>query len=147
MSIRIPAIGVDAPVVGVGVNPDHSIAVPPLDESNLAAWYDGSAPPGQVGTSVILGHIDSAATGPSVFYRLAGLRPGDRVTVGIPHRGAVVYRVDGRREYHKAMLPYAVVFAPARYAALRLITCGGAFDSSTGHYVDNIVVYASLVSG
>jgi hypothetical protein len=65
----------------------------------------------------------------------------------VPKLGRVVYRVDGRREYHKTALPYAQVFGPVRYAALRLITCGGSFDDQTGHYVDNVVVYASLVSG
>jgi sortase (surface protein transpeptidase) len=147
MSLRIPAIHVDAPIDAVGVAADHSIAVPPLDKSNLAAWYDGSVHPGEQGTAVILGHIDSAATGPSVFYHLSSLRPGDRVTVTVPKLGRVVYKVDGRREYHKTTIPYAQVFGPVDYAALRLITCGGAFDYQTGHYVDNVVVYASLVSG
>lgn len=146
MWIRIPAIHVNAPVVTVGVNSDHSIAVPPLDKPYETAWYDGSARPGHVGTSVILGHIDSAATGAAVFYYLDKLRPGNLVTITLPHAGRVRYRVDGLREYHKTTLPYARVFGPVSYPGLRLITCGGAFDCQTGHYVDNIVVYASMVS-
>lgn len=95
---------------------------------------------------MILGHIDSAATGAAVFYYLDKLRPGNLVTITLPHAGRVRYRVDGLREYHKSALPYARVFGPVSYPGLRLITCGGAFDYQTGHYVDNIVVYASMVS-
>ncbi len=146
MWIRIPAIHVNAPMVTVGVTPQHEIAVPPLDKPYETAWYDGSARPGHVGTAVVVGHIDSAATGAAVFYYLDKLRPGNLVTITLPHAGSVRYRVDGLRQYHKTTLPYARVFGPVSYPGLRLITCGGAFDYQTGHYVDNIVVYASMVS-
>ncbi len=146
MSISIPAIGVDAPIVTVGVAADHTIAVPPLDRPNETAWYDGSARPGQQGAAVIVGHIDTAATGPAVFYKLPDLRPGDRITIRARHRTRFVYRVDGLREYRKTSVPIARVFGPVSYPALRLISCTGAFDYATGHYLDNVVVYASIVS-
>ena len=146
MSITIPAIGVHAPVVTVGVTADHTIAVPPLDKPNETAWYDGSARPGQDGAAVILGHIDTAATGPAVFYNLPKFRPGNLVTIRTRHGGRLVYRVDGLREYRKTSVPLARLFGPVPYPGLRLISCTGAFDYATGHYVDNVVVYASIVS-
>ncbi len=146
MWIDIPAIDVHAPVVTVGVNSDDTVAVPPLDKPHETAWYSGSAVPGHDGAAVILGHVDSAATGPAVFYNLSEMRPGEVIKVTRDAR-IVAYRVDGVREYRKTSVPLTQIYGPIPYPGLRLITCGGQFDSQTGHYVDNIVVYASLVSG
>jgi hypothetical protein len=56
------------------------------------------------------------------------------------------FRVDGVRRYPKSHFPTALVYGPTDFAALRLITCGGAFDYSTRQYLDNTVVFASLAS-
>ena len=122
------------------------MAVPDLITSaSEAAWYKYSVTPGQIGTSVIEGHVDSYQ-GPAVFYRLGALKPGSHVSVTLADGITAVFRVTGVREYAKDKYPANTIYAPTNYAALRLITCGGGFDAATGHYLGSVVVYASLVS-
>jgi LPXTG-site transpeptidase (sortase) family protein len=143
MQIEIPSIGVRAPIMTVGRNSDGTVQVPPLDNHNLAAWYDGSVLPGQDGSSVILGHVDTYQ-GPSVFYNIKNLRPGDAIDVVRADGSTAEFTVIGVEEVPKSNFPTDDVYANVAYPALRLITCGGPFDTSRGSYVDNIVVYAYL---
>jgi hypothetical protein len=146
VSVAIPAIGVDSKLLRLGVNPDGTIAVPSLATSpGEAAWYKYSATPGQIGASVIEGHVDSYH-GPAVFFRLGALRPGDAVDVTLADGVTAIFRVTGVRAYAKSDFPAKTIYGATRYAALRLITCGGAFDYATGHYLSSIVVFASLAS-
>jgi hypothetical protein len=146
VSVAIPAIGVNSRLLRLGVNADGSIQVPPLATSaNQAAWYKYSATPGQIGSAVIEGHLDSDQ-GPAVFFRLGALRPGDIVEVTLADRVTAVFRVTGVREYAKSRFPAKAIYGVTNYAALRLITCGGAFDDTTGHYLSSTVVFASLAS-
>ena len=114
-------------------------------EASDAAWYKYSATPGQIGVSVIEGHLDSYA-GPAVFFRLGGLQIGDKVDVTLADGVTAVFRVTGVREYAKSKFPAKTIYGATNYAALRLITCGGAFDYTTGHYLSSTVVFASLAS-
>jgi LPXTG-site transpeptidase (sortase) family protein len=143
--IKIPGIGVDAPVVQVGRDADGSVQVPPLGARNLTGWYRYGPAPGQRGPAVILGHVDSA-TGASVFYRLRDLRAGDRVYVTLADGTVAAFVVDGLQKVAKDAFPTASVYGKAGYPSLRLITCGGPFDRATGHYLDNIIVYAHLIA-
>jgi sortase family protein len=143
--VRIPGIGVAAPVMKVGLDADGAVQVPPLGADNLAGWYQGGPAPGQRGPAVILGHVDSA-TGISVFYRLRDLHAGDRVYVTRADGTVAAFVVDGLQKVAKDAFPTASVYGPGRDPGLRLITCGGPFDQATGHYLDNIIVYAHLVS-
>jgi hypothetical protein len=146
VSVAIPAIGVRSKLLHLGLNPDGTLQVPAITTSaGLAAWYKGSATPGQAGTSVIEGHVDSYQ-GAAVFYRLGALRPGNTVDVTLADGITAVFRVTGVREYAKDKFPSKTIFGPAGYAALRLITCGGDFDSATHHYLSSVVVYATLAS-
>ena len=144
LTIRIPAIEVDAPVMEIGKNADGTIQVPPLDEHNLTGWYRYGPAPGQRGPAVILGHVDSL-TGISVFYYLKDLHKGDRVYVTLADGKVAAFAVDGVQKVAKDAFPTASVYGKSGDPSLRLITCGGPFDSATGHYVDNIIVYAHLV--
>ncbi len=146
VSVAIPAIGVQSALLRLGLNPDGSIAVPDLSTSaDEAAWYKYSATPGQIGTAVIEGHVDSQV-GPAVFFRLGALHPGDHIDVTLADGMTAVFRVTGVREYGKADFPTRMIYGPTNYAALRVVTCGGTFDYSTGHYLSSVVVFASLVS-
>jgi hypothetical protein len=143
--ISIPAIHVSARVQTLGLARNGALAVPqPGPHYNEAAWYDGSPTPGEEGPAIMEGHVDSASQGPSVFFRLGALRPGDRVYVTRGDRSVAAFAVNGVRRYAKDAFPTSLVYGNTNYAALRLITCGGSFDGSTGHYVDNIVVFAHL---
>ncbi len=146
VSVTIPAIGVQSKLLHLGLNPDGSLQVPSLTTSaGQAAWYKGSATPGQAGTSVIEGHVDSYQ-GPAVFYRLGALRPGSTVDVTLADGITAVFRVTGVREYAKDKFPSKIIFGPSDYAALRLITCGGDFDTATHHYLSSVVVFATLAA-
>ncbi len=140
--LQIPALGVSTTVVGLGLNADGSLQVP--GNFSQAGWYRASPTPGALGPAVVVGHVDSAASGPAVFYRLAELRPGDGITIQRADGSTAVFTVIGVREYPKDHFPTGLVYANTSDAALRLITCGGGFDAVSGHYRDNIVVFATL---
>jgi sortase (surface protein transpeptidase) len=146
VSVSIPAIGVQSHLLHLGRNPDGTMQVPNLyTQSGEAAWYKYSATPGQIGTAVIEGHVDNYR-GPAVFFRLGALKPGNDIDVTLADRTTAVFRVTGVREYTKAQFPARIIYGSADYAALRVITCGGAFDYTTRRYLSSVVVYASLVS-
>ncbi len=146
LSVDIPAISVRSDLLRLGVTADGAMQVPSLTTSaGEAAWYEYSATPGQVGTSVIEGHVDSYR-GPAVFFRLGALRPGDVIDVRLADGVTAIFKVTGVRRYSKAQFPARIIYGPAHYAALRLITCGGSFDRATGHYLSSTVVFASLTT-
>jgi hypothetical protein len=149
LSIWIPAIGVSSRLLYVGLDPDGTIQVPPLNDpplTNEAAWYKYSPTPGQLGPSIIEGHVDSLKAGPSVFFRLGDLKPGDLVDITLADRQVAVFKVTGVRLYPKDHFPTSTVYGNTSYAALRLITCGGSFDEQSHHYNSSVVAFASLVS-
>ena len=146
VSVDIPAIGVSSDLLHLGLNADGTIQVPSLSTgADEAAWYKYSATPGQRGASVIEGHVDSYQ-GPAVFFRLGALRPGEHIDVRLADGVTAVFRVTGVRQYSKSNFPAKIIYGASGYAALHLITCGGAFDYASGHYLSTTVVFASLTS-
>jgi hypothetical protein len=144
VTISIPEIGVHSKLLRLGLNSDGTIAVPSLTTSaGEAAWYKYSVTPGQVGTSVIEGHVDNYE-GPAVFFRLGALRPGQTIDVTLADGVTAIFRVTGVRAYQKASFPTDAVYGDSHYSALRLITCSGSFDYSTDHYLGSTVVFATL---
>ncbi len=117
--------------------------VPPLAERNLTAWYEKGAAPGQQGPAIIVGHVDSYL-GPSVFFELHALQPGDTIKVNRQRAPSLVFTVRRLEQVPKTGFPTRSVYGPVSYPALRLITCGGTFDDARGSYVDDVIVYASL---
>jgi hypothetical protein len=140
-SITIPSIGVTSDLTSLGLNPDGSVEVPVSFQT--AGWYRGSVTPGQVGPTVILGHIDSTA-GPGVFYEVGALQPGAQVIVNRRDGRVVTFKITGVREYPKDHFPTIDVYGNTSIPTIRLITCGGAFDSTTHHYLSNIVAFGQL---
>jgi hypothetical protein len=146
VTVSIPAIGVTSKLLHLGLNADGTVQVPSLVTSaGEAAWYKYSVTPGQIGASVIEGHVDSYQ-GPAVFFRLGALRPGDTIDVTLADGVTAIFRVTGVRQYLKTQFPARAIYGATDYPALRLITCGGAFDYNTGHYLSSIIVFASLTS-
>ncbi|WP_280725763.1 class F sortase [Kitasatospora sp. MAA4] len=141
--IGIPSIGVDAPVAGLGLDPDGHLATPSDQDRNLAGWYRAGVTPGQSGTALMVGHVDTAA-GPAVFYGLGSLHRGDRIDVSRRDGGTAYFVVDALEVYAKTAFPDRQVYGRAADPQLRLITCGGAFAKGRG-YQGNLVVYAHLV--
>ena len=146
VSVDIPAIGVNSRLLHLGVKSDGTIQVPSLyTKADEAAWFKYSPTPGQIGASVIEGHLDSYH-GPAVFFRLGALRPGERIDVTLADGITAVFRITGVRQYLKSSFPAKTIYGAAGYPALHLITCGGAFDYATGHYLSSTVVFAALTS-
>ncbi len=143
VSLTIPLIGVSTKLITLGLQSNDSLQVP--STTSVAGWYTGSPRPGAIGSAVIVGHIDSVS-GPGVFFRLDELRRGDQVYVRRADGSMAEFRVTTVQEYLKDKFPTEAVYGPTPDAELRLITCGGAFDYATGHYLSNIVVYATETS-
>ncbi|MCR6490673.1 class F sortase [Amycolatopsis sp. OK19-0408] len=139
VSLRVPSIGVSSSLLSLGLNPDRTVESP--KDFGKAGWYDLGPTPGEVGASVILGHIDSYR-GPAVFYRLSKLGPGDQILVLRGDGKTAAFTVDAKRQYPKSGFPANDVYGAVDYAGLRLVTCGGEFDRAARSYLDNIVVYA-----
>lgn len=141
--IDIAKIGVSSDLESLVRRPDGAISTP--GDWNRAGWYAEGVTPGQRGSAVIVGHRDSAAAGPAVFYRLGELTAGDEIAVtdrdGLVRRFVVVTSTP----VSKAAFPSAEVYAPSSRPLLRLITCTGTFDAASGSYVDNLVVTARAV--
>lgn len=146
VSLRISSISVASPLIGLGQNKDGTVEVPsPGPNYDRAGWYRPSPTPGSLGPAVIIGHVDSATEPRSVFFKLGSLRPGARVEVGRVDGLTAVFEVDSVRRYNRNAFPTQLVYGNTDHAALRLITCGGPIDPKTGHYRDNVIVWASLV--
>jgi hypothetical protein len=139
--ITVPSLGIDSTLVRLDRNADGSVQVP--TSFHVAGWYEHSVSPGQVGPSVILGHVDSKS-GPGIFYRIGLLQPGAKVMVKRDDGKVATYVITGVRQYPKTGFPTIDVYGDTAVPTIRLITCGGAFDSATGHYVSNIVAFGQL---
>jgi sortase (surface protein transpeptidase) len=139
--LEIPRIGVSTGLQRLGRAGDGTVEVP--SEWGVAGWYADGTRPGDHGSAVILGHVDSRS-GPAVFYRLRELRPGDRVEVVRAGGSRVAFTVERVARYPKRRFPTAEVYYPTLEPMLRLVTCGGAFDPVSGHYTDNVIVFATL---
>jgi sortase (surface protein transpeptidase) len=113
------------------------------DPPVVAGWYAPGTRPGDPGSAVILGHVDSKHA-PAVFYRLRELRRGDEVLVGRADGSTLRFVVQRTQQYPKARFPTDDVYYPTLTPELRLVTCGGEFDSSWGHYLSNIIVFARM---
>jgi Sortase domain len=142
VALRIPAIGVRSRLIRLGITQHGTLQVP--GSPSVAGWYTGSPRPGEIGSSIIAGHIDSYH-GPGIFYRLRELHPGNRIYVLQADGRLAVFRVTGVHQYPKAHFPTAAVFGPVPDAELHLITCGGTFDYTTREYLSNVVVYSTEV--
>jgi sortase (surface protein transpeptidase) len=143
VSLTIPLIGVQTRLITLGLTSSGALQVP--STTAVAGWYTGSPRPGAIGSAIIVGHIDSIS-GPGVFFRLAELTRGDKVYVKRADGTLVEFSVTSVQKYLKDRFPTEDVYGPVPDPELRLISCGGAFDAATGHYLSNIVVYATEVS-
>ncbi|MFC5899440.1 class F sortase [Streptomyces zhihengii] len=140
--LRIPAIAVDAPMTGLGLDADGALEVPPAERADTAGWYADGPAPGEPGTAVVAGHVDSPA-GRAVFYLLGGLARGSAITVTRRDGRTVRFSVYAVEAYDKDAFPSRKVYRSTAAPELRVITCGGGYREGTG-YLGNVVVYASL---
>ncbi|MFI8292598.1 class F sortase [Streptomyces sp. ms191] len=140
--LAIPAITIEAPVRGIGVDRSGRLGSPPVDNPRVVGWYARGATPGERGTAIFVGHRDTL-TGPAIFLNLDSLTAGHTVRVARADGRVAVFTVDKVRTYSKAAFPDTEVYGSTGRPELRLLTCGGAFSPKTG-YEANIVVFAHL---
>ncbi|WP_328479459.1 class F sortase [Streptomyces sp. NBC_00377] len=142
VTLRIPAIGVDTPVMRLGLAGDGTVQVPPVEEHDRAGWYENSPTPGQTGPSVILAHVTVGRYGDGVFRHLDRLRRGDRIGARLENGTTARFAVTEVTTVDKAEFPTERVYGNVNRPELRLITCGG---PRTGDgYRDNVIVFAAL---
>jgi hypothetical protein len=138
--VVIPAIGVSARVIPLGLNRDGTLDVP--RNYSEAGWYTDGPEPGETGPAVIVGHVDSKAA-PAVFYKLRELRRGDAIRIARTDGSSVHFTVTRIEQWPKASFPTSRVYGRTRGSVLRLVTCSGDFNAATGHYANNTIVFAS----
>jgi hypothetical protein len=143
VAVRIPAIGLAVWLTQLGLNPNGTVEVP--TSVQVPGWFSPGPSPGQVGSAVILGHVDSYQ-GAGVFFQLRTLQPGNQIEVNLADGVIATFKVTSVAMYQKTQFPDQEVYGSTGSSDLQLVTCGGAFDSQTGHYLSNIVVYSSFVS-
>jgi sortase (surface protein transpeptidase) len=140
--VEIPTLQVNVALTSLGRQADGSMQVP--TDAHTVGWYTGAPTPGSLGPAVLAGHVNFHGQN-GTFARLSTLRAGARITVARQDGTTAIFAVTAVDRYAKNHFPTAAVYGSIDHAGLRLITCGGPFDSGSGHYVDNIVVYADLL--
>lgn len=142
--IVIPKINLDTTFVQpLGLMPDKTVSVP--ESYTQVGWYSGGVSPGEVGPTVILGHVDSFE-GPAVFYKLSKLEPGDEVQIAREDGTTAIFEVINTERYSQDAFPTELVYGKTNFAALRLVTCTGTFNKGKQRYSHNLVVYGKLVN-
>ncbi|MHC5797865.1 sortase domain-containing protein [Lacisediminihabitans sp. FW035] len=141
--VSIPDIGVSSDVELLTLNSTGAL-LPPVD-FNKAGWYSGGVVPGQVGPAIIAGHIDSI-TAPAVFANLHTVTPGMKILVSLSDGRTLTFEADRSEVAPKTQFPSSAVYGTVPTPQLRVITCDGTFNPATGHYDDNLVVFATLVA-
>ncbi|MCY0906638.1 class F sortase [Arthrobacter sp. H14-L1] len=145
VSLDIPGIGVQSQLLQLGKAADGTAEVPPGEPGSPAGWYKYSPTPGELGPSVILGHVNSTLTNIGVFYKLHQMTPGQQFSVTRADGTVAVFAVDRSQVFKKDQFPTLAVYGNTNRAEIRLITCGG-YNPATNLYDDNTVVYGHLVS-
>lgn len=142
--LLIPKISVDAPFTALTIGSTGQLEPPPAANTNLVGWYSKGAAPGEAGTSIIAGHVDTV-TSAAVFARLDELERGDRFTVDRADGTEADFVVDDAETFAKDDFPSDRVYADTRRPEVRLITCAGDYDHDVRDYTENLVVFAHLV--
>ncbi|MEU1008723.1 class F sortase [Streptomyces sp. NPDC088810] len=142
--LRIPKISVDAPFTTLSIGASGQLQPPPAADTNLVGWYAGGASPGEEGTAIIAGHVDTV-TSAAVFAGLYELERGDRFSVERADGRTAEFVVDSAETFAKDDFPSKRVYADASRPEVRLITCAGDYDHTVRDYTDNLVVFAHLV--
>ncbi|MGW6144237.1 class F sortase [Streptomyces sp. NPDC055140] len=142
--LLIPKIGVDAPFTELAIGPTGQLQPPPAADTNLVGWQADGVSPGETGTSIIAGHVDTK-TSAAVFAGLSSLKTGDTFTVRRDDSRTASFVVDSVETFAKNNFPNERVYGDTPQAQVRLITCTGAYDHVKKDYTDNLVVFAHLV--
>jgi LPXTG-site transpeptidase (sortase) family protein len=142
--LLIPKISVNAPFTELSIDDTGKLQPPPANDTNLVGWYAKGVSPGETGTAIIAGHVDTK-TSAAVFAGLGALKKGDRFSVERSDGRTASFVVDSAETFAKNEFPDDRVYADTPDAEVRLITCAGTYDHAVMDYTDNLVVFAHLV--
>lgn len=140
----VPAIGVDAQVVQLGLKAGGEMDAP--DGPYPVGWYTFSPTPGNPGNTVFSGHRDWYTGVTGVFWRLGDLAPGDAIAVVLADGSRVRYKVALNVLIGPDDMPIADVVGPTTEETITLITCDGTFDGATRDYDRRRVIWGSRVT-
>ncbi|MER5322780.1 class F sortase [Streptosporangium roseum] len=143
VALVVPRAEVNAPVTPIESGVDGALEPPSLDQADLAGWDRLGPAPGEPGSAVVVGHLDTR-TGPAVFAGLSRVRKGDAVVVTREDGTAAVFRVSAIERVRKSAFPVKKVYGSLPHPTIRLVTCGGAYDVERHSYDDNLIVYGDL---
>ncbi|WP_051898926.1 class F sortase [Sciscionella sediminilitoris] len=141
--VKVPSIDANSSLVPLGLNKDKTVEIPPVSQPLQAGWYKYSPTPGQLGPSVILGHIDGNHK-KGIFWRLHEVKKGAKVLIGRKDGSVATFIVNKIKQIPKTSFPSDEVYGNTPDSQVRLITCGGEFDASKRSYKDNTIVYGQL---
>ncbi|MEU2288119.1 class F sortase [Streptomyces sp. NPDC013178] len=139
----IPKISVDAPFTDLSIAPNGQLEAPPPNNTNIVGWHAEGPSPGETGTAIIAGHVDTA-TSAAVFAELSELDKGDVFHVTRADGRKASFVVDDKETFDKDHFPSTRVYGDTRQAEVRLITCAGDYDRAVRDYTANLVVFAHL---
>ena len=140
VSVSVSSAGISAPTIALGLKSNGKIEVP--KDFSQAGWREGGPEPGERGAAMITAHVDSR-TGPGAFLKLDEVSRGDEIDVRREDGTTVTFVTERTEQVPKTSFPTERVYGDTRLPTLRLVTCGGSFDSGSGHYRDNVIVYAT----
>ncbi|MFF4417382.1 class F sortase [Streptosporangium sp. NPDC001559] len=145
LRLVIKRLNINAPITSVGLDKKGAIEVPSVGNPNLVGWYRSGPTAGEAGPAIMLGHKDTRS-GSAVFSRLAEIRNGDEIEVRRQDGIIAVFTVDGLEQADKTVFPTQRVYGDSPIPRLHVITCGGTYNRTTGHYTDNVIAYATMTS-
>lgn len=141
--LKIREIAVNAPFMGLSLEASGQLEAPPANDSNLVGWFQEGVTPGERGTAIVAGHVDTK-TGPAVFMQLSELKKGSKVDISRADGSVATFVVDSVETYEKSNFPSKRVYSDTPDPQLRLITCAGEYDKKAQDYTENLVVFAHL---
>ncbi|WP_245717628.1 class F sortase [Nocardia jejuensis] len=142
-AFTISSINASGSLISLGLNADGTVQVPA--DYRQAGWYQQGPAPGEQGSAVILGHVDSYQ-GEGIFFSLKKVKPGDMIDVARADGKTAHFKVTDVRMYSKSEFPDQLVYGSRGGATLQVVTCGGQFDQNAKSYLSNVVVFSSLDS-
>ncbi|MFF4249052.1 class F sortase [Streptomyces sp. NPDC001822] len=145
LRLQIPQLQIDAPFTDLEIGSSGALDAPPADDVNLVGWFADGPSPGERGTSVVAGHVDTA-TSPAVFAELSELDTNSRFNIHRDDGTTATFRVDSVETFPKDDFPNDRVYKNTPDAQIRLITCAGDYDRSAKDYTENLVVFAHLAA-
>jgi len=141
--LEIPKLGIKTRIQHIGLDANQKMKVP--SNNTDVAWFDLGPKPGEIGSAVIVGHLDTKSSRPAVFWNLHKLKAGDDIFVIDGNNNKKRFQVVSSEKYETGIAPMEKIFGANDGAYLNLITCGGVWDKTKNNYTERFVVFTEYV--